>query len=139
MLNEIFIMGRLTRDPELRHTQSGTPVVSFTLAVDRDYRGKNTGEKSTDFIPVVAWNQTAEFISKYCAKGRLIVVDGRLQIRDWTDTDGCKRRSTEVLLSRFYFSDSKKREDDDTKKDNNTYDSGEASPEMNFDDRNLPF
>ena len=84
MLNKIFIMGRLTRDPELRRTQTGTPVASFSLAVDRDFKDKTTGERATDFIDVVAWRQTAEFVSRYFAKGRMAVVEGRLQIRDWT-------------------------------------------------------
>ena len=89
MLNKIFIMGRLTRDPELRRTQSGTAVTSFSLAVDRDYKSQS-GEKETDFIDVVAWRSTAEFVSKYFTKGRMAVVEGRLQIRDWTDKDGNK-------------------------------------------------
>ncbi len=95
MLNKIFIMGRLTRDPELRRTGSGTAVTSFSLAVDRDFKSQS-GEKETDFIDVVAWRQTAEFVSKYFTKGRMAVVEGRLQIRDWTDRDGGKRRSAEV-------------------------------------------
>ena len=92
MLNKIFLMGRLTRDPELRRTQTGTPVASFSLAVDRDFKDKATGERSTDFIDVVAWRQTAEFVSRYFTKGRMAVVEGRLQIRDWTDKEGGKRR-----------------------------------------------
>ena len=91
MLNKIFLMGRLARDPELRRTQSGTPVVSFRLAVDRDFKDKATGERSTDWIDVVAWRQTAEFVSRYFTKGRMAVVEGRLQIRDWTDKEGNKR------------------------------------------------
>ena len=92
MLNHITIMGRLTRDPEIRYTQSQTPVTSFTLAVDRDFGGRDGGEKQTDFIDCVAWRQTAEFVSKYFTKGSMAVVSGRLQIRDWTDRDGGKRR-----------------------------------------------
>ena len=92
MLNHITIMGRLTRDPELRYTQSQTPVASFTLAVDRDFGGRDSGEKQTDFIDCVAWRSTAEFVSKYFAKGSMAVVSGRLQIRDWTDREGGKRR-----------------------------------------------
>lgn len=107
MLNKIFIMGRLTCDPELRRTQSGTPVVSFALAVDRDYKNAD-GTKATDFIEVVAWRTTAEFVSKYFAKGRMAVVEGRLQIRDWTDKEGSKRRSAEVVADNVYFGDSKK-------------------------------
>lgn len=106
MLNRITIMGRLTRDPELRRTNSGTAVASFTVAVDRDF-GKD-GEKQTDFIDCVAWRQTGEFVSKYFAKGRMIVVDGRLELRDWTDKDGNKRRNAEINVSSAYFGDSKK-------------------------------
>ncbi len=95
MLNKIFIMGRLTRDPELRRTQSGTAVTSFSLAVDRDYKSQS-GEKETDFIDVVAWRSTAEFVSKYFTKGRMAVVEGRLQIRDWKDKEGNNRKSAEV-------------------------------------------
>ena len=108
MLNRIILMGRLTRDPELRHTQTGTPVASFSLAVDRDFKDKTTGEKSTDFIDVVAWRSTAEFVSKYFTKGRMAVVEGRLQIRDWTDKDGGKRRSAEIVADNVYFGDSKR-------------------------------
>ena len=92
MLNHIVVMGRLTRDPELRYTQSQLPVVSFTVAVDRDFGGRDGGEKQTDFIDCVAWRHTAEFVSKYFAKGSMAVVSGRLQIRDWTDREGGKRR-----------------------------------------------
>ena len=108
MLNRIILMGRLTRDPELRHTQTGTPVASFSLAVDRDFKDKQTGEKATDFIDIVAWRQTAEFVSRFFTKGRLAVVEGRLQIRDWTDRDGGKRRSAEVIADNVYFGDSKR-------------------------------
>lgn len=108
MLNRIILMGRLTRDPELRHTQTGTPVASFSLAVDRDFKDKTTGEKSTDFIDIVAWRQTAEFVARYFTKGRLAVVEGRLQLRDWTDRDGNKRRSAEVVAENVYFGDSKR-------------------------------
>lgn len=108
MLNKIFIMGRLTRDPELRRTQTGTPVASFSLAVDRDFKDKSTGERTTDFIDVVAWRQTAEFVSRYFTKGRMAVVEGRLQIRDWTDKEGGKRRSAEVIADNIYFGDSKR-------------------------------
>lgn len=108
MLNKIVIMGRLTRDPELRQTQSGTSVASFSLAVDRDFKDKATGEKATDFIDVVAWRQTGEFVSKYFTKGRMAVVEGRLQIRDWTDKEGNKRRTAEVVADNVYFGDSKR-------------------------------
>ena len=111
MLNKIFIMGRLTRDPELRRTQAGTPVASFSLAVDRDFKDKTTGERATDFIDVVAWRQTGEFVSRYFTKGRMAVVEGRLQIRDWTDKEGNKRRSAEVIADQVYFGDSKRDSD----------------------------
>ena len=108
MLNRIIIMGRLVRDPELRTTQSGVSVTSFTLAVDRDFKNRDSGEKSTDFIDVVAWRQTAEFICKYFTKGRMAVAEGRLQIRDWKDRDGNNRRSAEVVADNVYFADSKR-------------------------------
>ncbi len=108
MLNRIVLMGRLTKNPELRHTQSGTPVASFSLAVDRDFKDKTTGEKGTDFIDIVAWRQTAEFVSRFFTKGRMAVVEGRLQLRDWTDKDGNKRRTAEVLAEHVYFGDSKR-------------------------------
>ena len=107
MLNKIIIMGRLTRDPELRRTGSGTAVTSFSLAVDRDFKSQS-GEKETDFIDVVAWRSTAEFVSKYFTKGRMAVVEGRLQMRDWTDRDGNKRRSAEVVADNVYFGDSRR-------------------------------
>lgn len=110
MLNHIVLMGRLTRDPELRRTQSGTAVASFALAVDRDFKGQD-GEKETDFIDIVAWRNTAEFVSKYFTKGRMAVVEGRLQIRPWTDKDGNKRRSAEVVAGNVYFGDSKRDSD----------------------------
>jgi len=107
MLNKIILMGRLTRDPELRRTGSGTAVASFTLAVDRDFKSQS-GEKDTDFIDIVAWRATAEFVNKYFTKGRMAVVEGRLQLRDWTDKQGNKRRSAEVIADNVYFGDSKK-------------------------------
>ena len=107
MLNKIVIMGRLTRDPELRRTQSGTAVTSFSIACDRDFKSQS-GEKETDFIDIVAWRGTAEFVSKYFAKGRMAIVEGRLQIRDWTDNNGGKRRSAEVVADNIYFGDSKR-------------------------------
>ena len=107
MLNKIILMGRLTRDPELRRTQSGTSVASFSLAVERDFKSQS-GEKETDFIDIVAWRNTADFVSKYFTKGRMAVVEGRLQMRDWTDKDGGKRRSAEVIADHVYFGDSKR-------------------------------
>ena len=109
MLNHIVLMGRLTGDPELRRTGSGIPVASFSLAVDRDFgSNRETGEKETDFIDIVAWRSTAEFVSKYFTKGRMAVVSGRLQIRSWQDKDGNKRRSAEVVADNVYFGDSKR-------------------------------
>ena len=113
MLNKIILMGRLTRDPELRKTGNGTAVTSFTLAVDRDYKPQD-GARETDFIDVVAWRGTAEFVFKYFSKGRMAVVEGRLQARDWKDKDGAKRRSTEVIADNVYFGDSKKVSESDT-------------------------
>ena len=108
MLNHIVIMGRLTRDPELRRTGSGIAVASFSLAVDRDFGGRDGGERETDFIDCVAWRHTGEFVSKYFTKGRMAVVSGRLQIRSWTDKEGNKRRTAEVVADNVYFGDSKR-------------------------------
>ena len=108
MLNHIVIMGRLTRDPELRRTGTGVAVASFSLAVDRDFSPRDGGERETDFIDCVAWRQTGEFVSKYFTKGRMAVVSGRLQIRSWTDKDGNKRRTAEVVADNVYFGDSKR-------------------------------
>ena len=121
MLNHITIMGRLTRDPELRRTGSGIAVASFTVAVDRDFGGRDGGEKETDFIDCVAWRQTGEFVSKYFTKGRMIVVSGRLQIRNWTDKDGNKRRTAEVVADNCYFGDSKRDSDSGSSYGGNTY------------------
>ena len=138
-LNKIFIMGRLTRDPELRRTQSGKAVTSFSLAVDRDFKGQN-GEKETDFIEVVAWKNTAEFVAKHFTKGRMAVVEGRLQIRNWTDKDGNKRNTAEVVADNVYFGDSKK---EDSKKADSTAPSYNAPSnqfaEIDDDDGDLPF
>ena len=110
MLNQIVIMGRLGKDPELRRTQSGTAVTSFRLAVDRDFKDKQTGERATDWITCVAWRGTAEFVEKYFSKGSLAVVSGRLQMRDWTDKDGNKRISAEVQVDSIYFGGVKRNE-----------------------------
>lgn len=150
MLNHIVIMGRLGRDPELRHTQSGTPVASFSLAVDRDFKDKNTGERVTDWIDVVAWRSTGEFVSKYLTKGRTAVVEGRLQIREWTDKEGSKRRSAEVVADNVYFADSKPNEGHGFSKQKATpkdddfelpgdFGSGSGFAEMGNDDGDLPF
>lgn len=110
-MNQVVLMGRLTRDPELRHTQTGTAVASFSLAVDRGYTSKDGGERQTDFIDIVAWRGTAEFVSKYFTKGQMAAVTGRLQIRDWTDKEGNKRKSAEVVAENIYFTESKKSRD----------------------------
>lgn len=106
MLNRIIIQGRLTKDPELRRTQRGTAVASATVAVDRDFKNQD-GSRETDFIPVVAWKGTGELLARHFTKGRMIVVEGRLQFRDWTDNDGNKRRTAEIVASSVYFGDSK--------------------------------
>ena len=134
MLNHIIIMGRLTRDPELRRTGSGIPVASFTVAVDRDYSGKDGGEKETDFIDCVAWRNTGEFVAKYFTKGRMIVVSGRLQLRDWTDKDGGKRRSAEVVADSCYFGDSKKDGDQPQSKQG----SAQAAPQYGAPQQGYP-
>ncbi|MBQ9843583.1 MAG: single-stranded DNA-binding protein [Oscillospiraceae bacterium] len=121
MLNHITIMGRLTRDPELRRTGSGIAVASFSLAVDRDYSPKDGGERETDFIDCVAWRQTGEFVSKYFTKGRMAVVSGRLQIRSWTDKDGNKRRTAEVVADNVYFGDSKRDDQSGSSYSGNSY------------------
>lgn len=108
MLNKIFLQGRLTADPELRHTPSGVAVASFRLAVDRDFKDRETGEKKADFISVVAWRQTGEFVSRYFNKGRMAIVEGRLQMRDYTDRDGNRRTASEVVADNVYFGDSRK-------------------------------
>ncbi len=144
MLNHITIMGRLTRDPELRRTGSGTAVAAFTLAVDRDFAPKDGGERECDFIDCVAWRQTGEFVSKYFTKGRMAVVSGRLQIRAWTDKDGNKRRSAEVIADSVYFGDGK-RDNDQTKGDGfGGYTAPMGDPVTEFpmlddDDAQLPF
>ena len=129
MLNKVVIMGRFTKDPELRRTGSGTAVTSFSLACDRDFKSQS-GDKETDFIEVVAWKNTAEFVSKYFSKGRMAVVEGRLQIRDWTDKDGGKRRSAEVVAENVYFADSKRSESNDNQKENFNALSGRLSDDF---------
>ena len=121
MLNHIVIMGRLTRDPELRRTSSGIAVASFTVAVDRDFGGRDGGERETDFIDCVAWRQTGEFVSKYFQKGSMAVVSGRLQIRSWTDKDGNKRRSAEIVADNVYFADSRRDSDNGSAYGGNAY------------------
>ena len=141
MLNHITIMGRLTHNPEMRTTQSGVAVASFTLAVDRDFGGKDGGEKQTDFIDCTAWRHTAEFVSKYFTKGRMAVVSGRLQIDNYTDNDGNKRRSAKVIADNIYFGDSKK--DGTTSGQSGEATSFTPAPSdfvpANVDDGELPF
>lgn len=135
-LNHIVIMGRLTKDVELRITGSGVAVASFTLACDRDFADKQSGEKETDFIDVVAWRQTGEFVSKYFSKGRMVVVSGRLQIRQWTDKDGNKRKTAEIVADNVYFGDSKNDAGNQIAQSANTQ--GSFAP-MDEEDAQLPF
>lgn len=156
MLNHIVIQGRLTRDPELRRTGSGLAVTSFSVAVERDWPNKDTGEKETDFIDCVAWRQTGEFVSKWFAKGGMIVVSGRLQIKKWVDNNGVKRHSPEIVVDNVYFGESKKDRDAREEKEKNsgyTYAGVENTPYtgefsnytppafsvFNDDDAQLPF
>ena len=144
MLNHITIMGRLTRDPELRRTGSGVAVASFTLAVDRDFSPKDGSDRETDFIDCVAWRQTGEFVSKYFAKGRMAVVSGRLQIRTWNDKDGNKRRTAEIVADNVYFGDSKRDGDSAPASSFGGYSAPEPSGASDFgmlddDDAQLPF
>ena len=142
MLNHITIMGRLTRDPELRRTGSGVAVASFTVAVDRDFGGRDGGEKETDFIDCVAWRQTGEFVSKYFTKGSMIVVSGRLQIRNWTDKDGNKRRSAEVVADNCYFGESRRSAEGNAYGGNtyggNTYGGGYSAPAPSYGGYSAP-
>ena len=149
-MNQIVLMGRLTRDPELRRTQSGTAVAYFTLAVDRPFSSRDGGERQTDFIDCVAWRNTAEFVSKYFVKGQMAAVTGRLQIRDWTDKEGGKRRSAEVVVDNVYFTESKKSREaagyNAPAARNDDFDSGYTTPvtgsdfeELDESDGDLPF
>lgn len=136
MLNKVVLMGRLTKDPELRRTGSGTAVTSFSLACDRDFKSKS-GDKDTDFIEVVAWKNTAEFVSKYFSKGRMAVVEGRLQIRDWTDKAGNKRITAEIVADNVYFADSKR--DSDSAYNVREYEKNPDFAEIIEDDGEIPF
>ena len=135
MLNHIIIMGRMVRDPELRSTQSGTSVCSFTLACDRDFKSKDGGDKETDFIDCVAWRSTAEFVSKYFTKGRMMAVEGRLQLRDWVDKEKNKRRSAEIQVSSAYFADSKSKEQEPPEV---THGAADGFPTGGFPEGTLP-
>ena len=141
MLNKVVLMGRITKDPELRRTGIGTAVTSFSLACDRDFKSKS-GDKDTDFIEVVAWKNTAEFVSKYFSKGRMAVVEGRLQIRDWTDKAGNKRTTAEVVADNVYFADSKRSESNENQKENFNALSGRLSDDfvpISEEDGEIPF
>ena len=145
MLNHITLMGRLVNDPELRRTGTGIAVTTFRIAVDRDFAPKDGGERKADFITCVAWRQTGEFISKYFSKGRMIVVDGRLEMRDWTDKEGNKRTTAEVIVDNAYFGDSKRDGDNGgASYAGPTYAAPAAAPASDFamlddDDAQLPF
>lgn len=139
MLNRVVIQGRIGKDIELRHTQSGVSVVSFSIAVDRDFKDKATGEKTTDWVNVTAWRSTAEFVSKYFSKGRMAVVEGKLQTNTWTDKDGNKRSSLEVVADSVYFGDSRKKESEgDTPESDRPEQNGQEFSEVD-DDGELPF
>ena len=139
MLNHITIMGRLVRDPELRRTGSGIAVASFSVAVDRDFSGKDSGEKETDFIDCVAWRNTGEFVSKYFTKGSMIVVSGRLQIRSWTDKEGNKRRSAEVVADNVYFGESKNSNSGGNSDNSVANHASDFAPLDDDDEAQLPF
>lgn len=139
VLNKVFIQGRMCADPELRHTQSGTAVASFALAVERDFKDKTTGERTTDFIDCVAWRSTAEFVSRFFAKGRMAVVVGSLQIRDWTDKEGNKRRTAEVIAESVYFGDSKRDPLVKLSEDDAPVTPAGEFTELSEDDGSLPF
>lgn len=143
MLNKVFLMGRLGRDPETRYTNSGTKVATFSLAVDRDFKDKATGERITDWVDVVAWRQTAEFASKWFRKGQMAVVEGRLQVRGYTDLEGNKRRAVEVVADSIYFCGGK---DQIARPSEGNADEGSLPPdqsgeftELDEDDGKLPF
>lgn len=136
MLNKVFLQGRLVADPELRHTQQGTPVASFRLAVDRGYKSKDPKAQNTDFINVVSWRNTAEFVSRYFTKGRMMLVEGRLQMRDYTDKDGNRRTAAEVVTDNVYFCDSRK---DESSADSGLLQESAGFSELADDDGDLPF
>lgn len=143
MLNKVFLMGRLGRDPDVRYTNSGTKVASFSLAVDRDFKDKATGARVTDWVEIVAWRQTAEFASKWFRKGQMAVVEGRLQVRNYTDREGNKRRAVEVMADSIYFCGGK---DQSAQPSEGNADEGSFPPdqsgeytEMDEEDGELPF
>lgn len=138
MLNNVVIMGRMSKDPELNRTPSGTAVTSFSLAVERNFKSQD-GSRQTDFIDVVAWKQTAEFVCSYFSKGRMAVVDGRLQVRDWTDKDGNKRKAVEVIADHIYFADSKQIQQGQKNNLDNLSNRIDAFSESEEDDGEIPF
>jgi len=147
-MNHVVIMGRLTRDPERRETGTGTPVTSFTLAVDRRFKSKDSGERKADFINVVAWDKTADFVSRYFMKGKMAAVTGRLEVREWTDKDNNKRWSTEVIADNVYFTGDTRGDGPQTGPSNprEDYGAGYTTPvessdfaELDMDDGDLPF
>ena len=138
MLNKITLMGRLPHNPELKHTASGTTYTKFSLAVDRDFKDKQSGEKITDWIDLVAWSHTAEFICQYFAKGRMMVVSGRLQTESYTDKDGNKRKSTKVVVENAYFGDSKRDQNQNGQVGDQNADGGQFV-EITEGDDELPF
>ena len=146
-MNQIALMGRLTRDPELRETPNGIPVARFSLAVDRGFTPKDGGERQTDFIDIVAWRGLAQFVSKYFTKGQMAAVTGKLQIRDWTDKENVKRRSAEVVADNVYFTESKKsRDGSGSSSAKEDFGTGGMTPvdssdftEIDMDDDDLPF
>ena len=139
MLNKIFLQGRLVSDPALRHTPSGVAASSFRLAVERDFKDKGTGEKQVDFINIVAWRQTGEFVSRYFTKGRMAIVEGRLQIRDYTDREGNKRTIAEVVADHVYFGDSRKEGEGVPSEPTAAPGGGAQFAELQGDDGELPF
>ena len=142
MLNRILIAGRMGKDPELRRTQTGTAVASFPIACDRDFKDKQTGEKTTDWVDIVAWRSTAEYVTRYGAKGRTVIVDGRLQMRDWTDKEGNKRRTAEVVADSIYFADGQRQDSTASSHAPSAYTAPSPSDdyaELADDDGELPF
>lgn len=136
MLNKVFLQGRLVADPELRHTQQGTPVASYRLAVDRDYKSKDSNAQNTDFVNIVSWRNTAEFVSRYFTKGRMMLVEGRLQMRSYTDKDGNRRVAAEVVTDNVHFADSRK---DGSNNEDGSLQESAGFGELADDDGNLPF
>ena len=136
MLNKVSLQGRLVADPELRHTQQGTPVASYRLAVDRDYKSKDSNAQNADFVNIVSWRNTAEFVSRYFTKGRMMLVEGRLQMRSYTDKDGNRRVAAEVVTDNVHFADSRK---DGSNNEDGSLQESAGFEELTDDDGDLPF